>query len=166
MAFLQASEIAHATEFTLIELYGGAHLTFYGDVVAITTVSLVGDDTSYIHIPPQQLLRLTEVSEFHCVGQCILVICKVLCSHWFDQSYIMLSTFSHVFSTFVEIRNVIISSFVVCSVVSTNNIMQSVFNGTIFFKVNHLIMRNQSYCWTFIRQMVCYVYYAFKCHSM
>ena len=65
MAFLQASDMAYATEFTLIELYGGAHLTFFGDVVAITAVSLVGDDTGYIHIPPQQLLRLTEV----CVSQ-------------------------------------------------------------------------------------------------
>ena len=65
VAFLQASEIGHVTEFTLIELYGGAHLTFYGDVVAVTAVSLVGDDTSYIHIPPQRVLRLTEVSGIH-----------------------------------------------------------------------------------------------------
>ena len=53
------------TEFTLIELYGGAHLTFCGDVVAVTAVSLVGDDTSYVHIPPQQILRLTEVNVGH-----------------------------------------------------------------------------------------------------
>ena len=51
------------TEFTLIELYGGSHLTFYGDVVAVTALTLVGDDTTYVHIPPQQELRLTEVSE-------------------------------------------------------------------------------------------------------
>ena len=80
VAFLQASEIGHVTEFTLIELYGGAHLTFYGDVVAVTAVSLVGDDTSYIHIPPQQILRLTEVRKRHNVGQCTLAVCKVLCS--------------------------------------------------------------------------------------
>ena len=78
MAFLQASEITYATEFTLIELYGGAHLTFFGDVVAITAVSLVGDDTSYIHIPPQQVLRLTEVSEFRCIWSVQSCICKVL----------------------------------------------------------------------------------------
>ena len=81
MAFLRASEIAYATEFTLIELYGGAHLTFFGDVVAITAVSLVGDDTGYIHIPPQQVLRLSEVrvNEFNyvwSVWHCN--ICKVL----------------------------------------------------------------------------------------
>ena len=80
VAFLQASEIGHVTEFTLIELYGGAQLTFYGDVVAVTAVSLVGDDTSYIHIPPQQILRLTEVRKRHNVGQCTLAVCKVLCS--------------------------------------------------------------------------------------
>ena len=69
------------TEFTLIELYGGAHLTFFGDVVTTTAVSLVGDDTGYIHIPPQQLLRLTEVSvnEFNYVWSAWRCnICKVL----------------------------------------------------------------------------------------
>ena len=67
------------TEFTLIELYGGSHLTFCGDVVAVTALTLVGDDTTYVHIPPQQELRLTEVSELPNVSHCTAVMCSECC---------------------------------------------------------------------------------------
>ena len=49
--------------FTLVEVYGGAHLAFDGPQTSLTTVSVVGDDTGYIHLAPQQTLKYTEVSQ-------------------------------------------------------------------------------------------------------
>ena len=49
--------------FTLVEVYGGAHLAFDGPQTSVTTVSVVGDDTGYIHLAPQQTLKYTEVSQ-------------------------------------------------------------------------------------------------------
>lgn len=48
--------------FTLVEVYGGAHLAFAGLETSVTTVSVVGDDTGYIHLAPRQTLKYTEVS--------------------------------------------------------------------------------------------------------
>ncbi|KAI0241655.1 hypothetical protein LSAT2_021877, partial [Lamellibrachia satsuma] len=46
--------------FTLVEVYGGAHLAFAGLETSVTTVSVVGDDTGYIHLAPRQTLKYTE----------------------------------------------------------------------------------------------------------
>ena len=50
-------------QFSYMELYGGAHVVFPGNGSSITVTTIVGDDTSYLHVGPNQTVQLTEVRE-------------------------------------------------------------------------------------------------------
>jgi hypothetical protein len=47
-------------DFTILELYGGAHLTFSGNGTKVKAIQIVGDDTGHLHIPPNTTLQWTQ----------------------------------------------------------------------------------------------------------
>ena len=51
-------------QFTLIEIYGGAHLVFPPNRTTVETTAVYGDFTGYIHIPPGNTLNMTGVSPY------------------------------------------------------------------------------------------------------
>ena len=58
---LQAPNADYVFEFSLVELYGGAHLAFT-ESVTVQSTRVVGDDTATIIIGPQQTLDIDGVS--------------------------------------------------------------------------------------------------------
>ena len=58
---LQAPNDDYQFEFSIVEIYGGAHLVFTGSVTVQST-RVVGDDTGAIVIGPSQTLDINGVS--------------------------------------------------------------------------------------------------------
>ena len=50
-----------AYEFTLIEIYGGAELTFDRNRTVVRSEEVVGDDTGYLHVGPYHTLDINKV---------------------------------------------------------------------------------------------------------
>lgn len=61
VAFLLPTSDGFVYDFTMVEIYGGAHLTVNGTNIHIKSVKVVGDDTGHLHIPPHHTLELIEV---------------------------------------------------------------------------------------------------------
>ena len=61
MAYLLDTSDNYTHRFTYMELYGGAHLVYPGSRNRIIVPTIVGDDTAYLHIGPEQTVTLTEV---------------------------------------------------------------------------------------------------------
>lgn len=59
---LSTADYTH--KFTLIEIYGGAHLVFPPARATIETTAIYGDFTGYIHVPPNNKLNMTGVSPY------------------------------------------------------------------------------------------------------
>ncbi|KAI8481431.1 hypothetical protein Bbelb_408050 [Branchiostoma belcheri] len=64
VAYLLPPEDEFEYEFTLIEVYGSAHLTVSGNRTTIRATQVLGDDTGYVHLPPYHTLHITEVSPY------------------------------------------------------------------------------------------------------
>ena len=62
IAFVSAPIDGYQFDFTVIEVYGAAHLAFLGNRTNVSTVYAYGDDTGYVYIAPYQAIELTEVS--------------------------------------------------------------------------------------------------------
>ena len=58
------STVGFTHSFTLIEIYGGAHMVFPSKEAVIETTAVYGDFTGYIHIPPGNKLNMTGVSPY------------------------------------------------------------------------------------------------------
>ena len=53
-------------DFTMVEIYGGAHLVLDGNGTKLSAVKVIGDYTGHFHIPPFTTFELVEVSyRFH-----------------------------------------------------------------------------------------------------
>ena len=61
--YLVAPSAQYQFLFTLIEVYGAAHLAFLGNETKVSTVQANGDDTGYVYIGPGQTIELTEVGQ-------------------------------------------------------------------------------------------------------
>ncbi|XP_066271773.1 uncharacterized protein [Branchiostoma lanceolatum] len=64
IAYLFPPEDDFEYEFTLIEVYGSAHLTVKGNRTTIRATQVLGDDTGHVHLPPYHTLHITEVSPY------------------------------------------------------------------------------------------------------
>ena len=51
--------------FTVVEVYGAAHLVFPRLRTTVHVDIIKGDDTGYIHVPPFNTLNVTATSFFH-----------------------------------------------------------------------------------------------------
>ncbi|KAK3576661.1 hypothetical protein CHS0354_004945 [Potamilus streckersoni] len=65
IAYLLPPQDDFTYDFTQVELYGGAHLTFGGNRTTVITMRLFGDDTGHIHIPPYHTLKLLPLPKYH-----------------------------------------------------------------------------------------------------
>lgn len=61
IAYLLPSKPSHEYDFTLIELYGNAHLTFLGNNTKVKVYRVVGDDSAHLHVAPFHTFKITEV---------------------------------------------------------------------------------------------------------
>ena len=58
--YLNAPSEDYGFEFSIVEIYRGAHLAFEG--ASMTSTQVVGDDTGAISVAPGQLLKIETVS--------------------------------------------------------------------------------------------------------
>ena len=65
MAYLDAPQEDFVYDFTLVEVYGAAHLVFPRKGAQLKVDTIYGDDTSYIHVPPDNTLDIIGTSEYH-----------------------------------------------------------------------------------------------------
>ena len=61
IAYLLPPSDDFAYEFTLIEIYGGAELTFDRNRTVVRSEEVVGDDTGYLHVGPYHTLDINKV---------------------------------------------------------------------------------------------------------
>ena len=64
IAFLSQKDLefgGHLRQFSILELYGGAHVAFLPNVTRMAVETVVGDDTSYFHIGPGYHLDVNHV---------------------------------------------------------------------------------------------------------
>ena len=61
ISFLLPTSDDFVYDFTIVEIYGGAHLTMNGTRIRVKSIKVVGDDTGHFHIPPYHTLELIEV---------------------------------------------------------------------------------------------------------
>ena len=61
IAFLIPEYDGFLYDFTLVEIYGGSHLTLGGSNVTVRSIKVVGDDTGHFHVGPSHALHLVEV---------------------------------------------------------------------------------------------------------
>lgn len=68
MAYLLPERDNFLFDFTLVEVYGAAHLYVDGNSTELRSERIHGDDTGYIHVPPGNTLRLTVQSTYRRVN--------------------------------------------------------------------------------------------------
>lgn len=61
VAFLIPKYDGFVFDFTLVEIYGGSHLTLAGSNVTVRSIKIIGDDTGHFHVGPYHTLELVEV---------------------------------------------------------------------------------------------------------
>lgn len=61
VAFLIPKYDGFVFDFTLVEIYGGSHLTLEGSNVTVRSIKVIGDDTGHFHVGPYHTLELVEV---------------------------------------------------------------------------------------------------------
>ncbi|XP_038052472.1 uncharacterized protein LOC119725183 [Patiria miniata] len=64
IAYLLPATDDFVYEFTLIEIYGGAELTFDRNNTIVRSGEVVGDDTGYLHVAPNHTLDINKVSPY------------------------------------------------------------------------------------------------------
>ena len=63
IAYLLPPEENFEYHFTLIEIYGGAQLTFARNRTIVHSLDVTGDDTGYLHVAPHHVLDMNGVRE-------------------------------------------------------------------------------------------------------
>ena len=66
IAYLLPNSDNFTYDFTILEIYGGAHLTVSGTGTKVKAVQIVGDDTGHLHVAPGHTLEWTQVG---CIEQ-------------------------------------------------------------------------------------------------
>lgn len=61
VAFLIPQYDGFLFDFTLVEIYGGSHLTLAGSNVTVRSIKVIGDDTGHFHVGPSHTFELVEV---------------------------------------------------------------------------------------------------------
>ena len=61
VAYLLPPSDGFLYDFTILEMYGGAHLTFNGTATKVKAVQIVGDDTGHLHVAPGHTVEWTQV---------------------------------------------------------------------------------------------------------
>ncbi|KAK7475580.1 hypothetical protein BaRGS_00033169, partial [Batillaria attramentaria] len=70
IAYLLPKTADYVYDFTILELYGGAHLTFSGTRTKVKAIQIVGDDTGHLHVAPSHTVEWTQ-SHRGCHGGCV-----------------------------------------------------------------------------------------------
>lgn len=62
IAYLLPKTSDFVYDFTILEIYGGAHLTFNGTRTKVKSIQIIGDDTGHLHVAPGHILEWTQVT--------------------------------------------------------------------------------------------------------
>ena len=85
IAYLSHEDLAdidgNPIQFTILEVYGGAHVAFLGSGVNRMAVEMVvGDDTGYIHIRPGYTLDVNDVGCL--LSNCVVIVIVINNNGW------------------------------------------------------------------------------------
>ncbi|KAL5013117.1 hypothetical protein ScPMuIL_007387 [Solemya velum] len=68
IAYLRPATESFEFDFTLMELYGNAHLTFLGNNTRVKAFRIVGDDSAHLHVAPYHTLEITETNHHRMIN--------------------------------------------------------------------------------------------------